>query len=86
MKLLNQKIDMISWTSKEGVITPIRFRFEEDGEIIIVQIGKVIQTEQDFHCGTPNLLFLCQSVINGCETLFQLSYHGGSHKWLLKKK
>ena len=31
MKLLNKQIDMISWTSKEGVVTPVRFRIEEDG-------------------------------------------------------
>ena len=85
MKLMNQGIDMISWTSKDGTITPVRFRFEENGESVVIKIGKIIQTERDFHCGTPNLLFLCQSMVNGNERLFELCYNGGTHKWLLKK-
>ena len=40
MKLLNKQIDMISWTSKEGVVTPVRFRIEEDGKSIVVRIGR----------------------------------------------
>lgn len=40
MKLLNKQIDMISWTSKEGVVTPVRFRMEEDGKSIVIRIGQ----------------------------------------------
>ena len=40
MKLLNKQIDMISWTSSEGIVTPIRFRMEENGRLIIIKIGR----------------------------------------------
>ena len=32
MKLLNKNIDMISWTAKDGTVTPVRFRMEDNGE------------------------------------------------------
>lgn len=57
MKLLNKQIDMISWTSKEGVVTPVRFRMEEDGKSIVIRIGRILQTEKNMFGGTPTLSF-----------------------------
>ena len=59
MKLLNKQIDMISWTSKEGVVTPVRFRIEEDGKSIVIRIGRILQTEKNMFGGTPTLSFRC---------------------------
>lgn len=85
MKLLNQQIDMISWTSKEGVLTPVRFRMEENGELIVIKIGKILQTEKTLFGGAPTLSFRCSSIIRGTERIYELSYHSHSQKWLLKK-
>ena len=62
MKLLNKQIDMISWTSKEGVVTPVRFRIEEDGKSIVIRIGRILQTEKNMFGGTPTLSFRCASI------------------------
>ena len=67
MKLLNKQIDMISWTSKEGVVTPVRFRIEEDGKSIVIRIGRILQTEKNMFGGTPTLSFRCASHICGQE-------------------
>lgn len=85
MKLLNQHIDMISWTSKEGVLTPVRFRMEEHGEQIVIKIGKILHTEKNLFGGAPTLSFRCSSVIHGTEHVYELSYHSHSQQWLLKK-
>ena len=85
MKLLNQQIDMISWTSKEGIVTPVRFRIEEDGETTVIRVGQVIQTETNHFSGTTTLLFRCSSVIHGVEKIYELTYNCGNQKWLLKK-
>ena len=53
MKLLNKQIDMISWTSKEGVVTPVRFRIEEGGKSIVIRIGRILQSEKNMFGGTP---------------------------------
>lgn len=57
MKLLNKQIDMISWTSKEGVVTPVRFRMEEDGKSIVIRIGRILQTEKICSAALPPFLF-----------------------------
>ena len=85
MKLLNKEIDMISWTSKEGILTPVRFRMEENGENVVVRIGRILQTEQDHFGGTPNLTFRCTSIIRGEEKLYELTYSSRTQKWRLKK-
>lgn len=85
MKLLNKQIDMISWTSKEGVVTPVRFRMEENGKSIVIRIGRILQTEKNMFGGTPTLSFRCVSNIYGQERIYEVTYNGGSQKWLLKK-
>ena len=85
MKLRNQQIDMISWTSKEGIVTPVRFRMEENGENIVIKIGRIIQTDKNIFGGTPTLLFRCSSIIRGAEKIYELSYNCGNQQWLLKK-
>ena len=84
MKLLNKQIDMISWTSKEGVVTPVRFRMEEDGKSIVIRIGRILQTEKNMFGGTPTLSFRCASEICGQERIYEVTYNSGSQKWLLK--
>lgn len=85
MKLRNQHIDMISWTSKEGVVTPVRFRLEENQETKIIRIDRIVQTEKNLFGGTPTLCFRCISIIDGCERMYEITYHCGNQKWLLKK-
>ena len=84
-KLLNKQIDMISWTSSEGIVTPIRFRMEENGRLIIIKIGRILQTEKTQLCGAPMLSFRCSSIIHGTEKIYELTYNCGSQKWRLKK-
>lgn len=85
MKLRNQQIDMISWTSKEGVVTPVRFRMEEGNETVVIKIDHIIQTEKTLFAGSPTLVFRCSSIIHGIEKLYELTYNCNNQHWLLKK-
>lgn len=85
MKLLNQQIDMISWTSRDGVVTPVRFRMEENGRPVVIKVGRILQTEKSCHCGAPVLSFRCSSVIRDVEKIYELTYTCSSQRWLLKK-
>ena len=86
MKLVNKKIDMISWTSKDGSVTPVRFRLEEeDGETLIIKVDRIIQTDRNKFGGSPTLRFLCSSIIDGIEKLYELTCNCDSQKWLLRK-
>lgn len=84
MKLRNQQIDMISWTSAEGIVTPVRFRLEENGVQTVIRVGRVLRRDKNLFGGTPTLLFRCSSILHGEERLYELSYHCGTQKWLLK--
>lgn len=85
MKLVNQEIDMISWTSKEGIVTPVRFRIQEKDESIVIKVGRILHMEQISFGGTPTLQYRCSSMINGIEKVFELSCNCGNQKWLLTK-
>lgn len=85
MKLLNKRIDMISWTSKEGIVTPVRFRMEEDGKTVVVRIGRVLHTEKNLFGGALTLCYRCISNICGQERIYEITYSSESQKWLLKK-
>lgn len=86
MKLVNKNIDMISWTSKDGSVTPVRFRLEESGKTIIIKVDHVIQTEKSKLGGSPTLSFLCSSIISNIEQVYELTCNCDSQKWLLRKK
>ena len=85
MKLLNREIDMISWTSREGVVTPVRFRILENGESVVIRVDRILQTEQTRFAGTPTLYYRCCSNIKGTEKIYELSYNCSNQKWLLRK-
>ncbi|KXL52762.1 hypothetical protein CLNEO_17840 [Anaerotignum neopropionicum] len=85
MKLINKNIDMISWTSKDGAVTPVRFRMDENGEAITVKVDRIIQTEKNKFGGSPTLCFLCSSIIDDIEKIYELTCNCDSQKWLLKK-
>lgn len=85
LKLLNRQIDMISWTSREGVVTPVRFRMEEKGKPIVIKVERILQTEKSSYCGAPMLSFLCSSVIRNIEKIYELTYNCKNQQWLLKK-
>lgn len=85
MKLLNKQIDMISWTSKEGVVTPVRFRLEDNGESTVIRVERVLEKQQNIFGGIATLSFRCISTIHGVEKVYELSYHCGNQLWRLKK-
>lgn len=85
MKLLNRQIDMISWTSRDGTVTPVRFRMEEKGKPIVIKVEHILQTEKSDFCGVPMLCFLCSSVIRNIEKIYELTYNCKNQQWLLKK-
>lgn len=85
MKLLNKQIDMISWTSIDGELHPIRFRLEENNEIIIVKVKQILHKERNQHGGRGVITFRCISIINGMEKIYELTYNCDNQKWLLKK-
>lgn len=86
MKVLMQSVDMICCTSRDGVITPIKFRVtDENKEYKIIRIDKILSRDEEKLAGNRMLVFKVQSVINNCEYLFEMKYEFSTCKWFLYK-
>ena len=44
----------------------------EDGELVTIKVDQVIRSEKTKVCGAENILYQCQSTINGREKRFEL--------------
>lgn len=86
MKVLMRSVDMICCTSKDGIITPIKFRIADDEkEYKIIRIDKILTRDEEKLAGNRMLVFKVQSIINNCEWLFEMKYEFSTCKWFLYK-
>jgi len=86
MKVLMRSVDMICCTSKDGVITPIKFRIaDEEKEYKIIRIDKILSRDEEKLAGNRMLVFKVQSVINNSEWRFEMKYEFSTCKWFLYK-
>lgn len=86
MKVLMKSVDMICLSSREGTITPLKFRWREDGfEPKTIRIDRIIDRKEEKLAGNPMLVFTVQSVIDGIERIFEMKYDIRKYKWYLYK-
>ena len=86
MKVVNKPIELISKTNFEGVITPVKFRFQgEDEAWREVKIDRIITRELNKLAGNKIWVYECQSLMNDIIILYQLRYEIESCKWKLFK-
>ena len=86
MKLLAKPVDMIVvFRADANIPRPWKFKLEEGGEIVKVQVDRIIDATKSKVCGAENILYLCQSTINGREKRFELKYYCSSFEWQLYK-
>ena len=79
-------IDMISCTSIEGILTPIRFRLiDKNNKRIIIKIDRIINTKEEKRAGNPMLIFTVQITFKNEERLLELKYEIRTCKWFLYK-
>lgn len=86
MKLLQKPVDaMVVFKTDGEHPRPYKFKIEEDGEKITIVVDKVIFSHKSKVCGAENILYECQSVINGVERRFELKYFCSRCQWQLYK-
>lgn len=83
-------IDMIAWSTKEGVLTPLKFRLIEDRENpeaskIVIKVHKVLLRKEEKLAGTRTIVYRCQSIMNERERIYELKYEIESCRWFLYK-
>ena len=84
MKVIAKPIQMIVWFNKDGSINPLKFKIDED-EVKVIKIEKILKREKERLAGNIMEKFLCSSLINGQEKLYEIKYDSTTYKWILFK-
>lgn len=83
----NQPVDVISVCSANGDIKPLRLRMEdEEHQLLRIDIHEIISMKPIQFVGIEAQIFLCRSVVQGKEWLFELKYTIRTHTWCILRK
>ncbi|MDD4200173.1 MAG: hypothetical protein PHS19_02155 [Eubacteriales bacterium] len=86
MKLLAKPVDaMVVFRTAGEYPIPYKFKVEENGEQITVFVHQIIKATKTKVCGAENIVYECQSTINGHEKRFELKYFCSRCQWQLYK-
>lgn len=76
---------MIASFTKDGVPTPIKFKYHEGEGAIVVKVDRVILRETEKFAGNNMIVFRCQSSINNIQKVYEIKYELSTCKWILFK-
>ena len=80
-------VDVISMCSANGDILPLRLRMEDEHhQLLRIDIEEVVSSKRIQYVGIEAHVFLCRSVVEGKQWLFELKYTIRSHSWSLQRK
>ena len=83
----NQPVDVISVCSANGDIKPLRLRMEdEEHQLLRVDFHEIISMKPIQFVGIEAQVFLCKSIVQGKEWLFELKYTIRTHTWCILRK
>ena len=75
-------IQLISSCNTLGVITPLRFRYEDsEHQLTTIQIDQILSSKNISYSGIHEILFTCSAHMNGLAHIFELKYNISGHKW-----
>ena len=80
-------VDVISLSSANGDIQPLRLRIEDERhQLLRVDIDEIISCRKIQFVGIEALVFLCRATVRDKKWLFELKYTIRSHTWSLLRK
>lgn len=86
MKVLMKPVDMICINSREGRLTPLRFKWSEDGgDTRVIRIGRVLSCKEEKLAGNRMLVYVVESQLDDTERVFEMKYELSTMKWFLFK-
>ena len=87
VEYINTPVDVISMCSANGDIKPLRLRMEdEEHQLLRIDIHEIISVKPIQFVGIEAQIFLCRSVVQGKEWLFELKYTIRTHTWCIMRK
>lgn len=86
MKLWMKPVEMILCTGCDGALRPMRFRWTaEDGGNHVVNIDRILSTNEEKLAGNAMFVYRVQSQIDGEERRFEMKYEVRSRIWYLSR-
>ncbi len=85
LKVVAKPIDMIAVFTKDGIPTPVRFKYCEDDISTVIKVDRVILRETEKFAGNNMVIFRCQSTIGDMQKIYELKYELATCKWILFK-
>lgn len=86
MKVLMKPIEIIAWFTLDKKPIPLRYRLlDENNTYRVVNIDKILFTEEEKLAGNRMLLYRCQSAFGDIQRIYELKYEIDSCKWFLFK-
>ena len=80
----NIPVQMISVCETDGVMKPIRFRFEDEDNLLrTVSVKEVVNRTETNFIGIKMISFVCVTQHDGQEHMIELRYAVTEHKWCL---
>jgi len=84
MKLINKEIDMVVQHDTKGNLRPMRFRIHGDyGQLIVIGIDKIVSVEHVGENKNPVRAYMCKSIVEGIERIYELRFIVVNMKWIL---
>ncbi|MCK5758770.1 MAG: hypothetical protein KAH14_06725 [Clostridiales bacterium] len=86
MKMLMKNVDMICVSSKDGKISPLRFRMTDGrGDTVVVKIDRILIRDEQKIAGNRMLVYKVQSLIGDIEKVYEMKYEITTCKWYIAK-
>lgn len=86
MRMIMKNVDMICVSSKDGIISPLRFRMTDGrGDTTVVKIDKILIRDEQKIAGNRMLVYKVQSVIDETEKVYEMKYEISTCKWYIAK-
>ncbi|MDE6893316.1 MAG: hypothetical protein K2P50_16120 [Lachnospiraceae bacterium] len=79
---VNIPIQMICGMDTTGSITPIRFRFQTNEDIIeTIHVEKTVSRDEKNYVGIREKQFICTASVSGIQRIMEIRYNVESQKW-----
>ncbi len=77
-------IACLSWTTSDGRMTPVTFKFEDDnGDIQTVRDIRIRSSEEKHYSGIASWEYACEAIIGGLVREFQIICYLEATKWVM---
>ncbi len=85
MKTLMKPVRMLAWASRDGIVTPIRFLWNDGKCTRSIRVSHIVARYEDKFAGNRMLGYRCQEWIDGEEKVFELKFEVKTCIWYLYK-